>query len=77
MTKTTSAGAPPRGRPVTLPSPWKELAETMGGVQAVADALASSPRTVRQWAHGERTPRGPSRVLVDRLFRRHKIQVPE
>lgn len=63
-------------RPTTLPEPWRSLADKLGGVQALADALHSDPRTVGRWAAGERTPRGPARALVDALCKRLHVPAP-
>lgn len=63
-------------RPSTLPEPWRSLADKLGGVQALAEALHSDSRTVGRWASGERTPRGPARALIDALFQQHKIPPP-
>lgn len=64
-------------RPCNLPEPWASLAEKLGGVQSLADELHSATRTVRQWAHHERTPRGPARALVLELFGRHGVHPPQ
>ena len=63
-------------RPSTLPEPWRALASRLGGVQSLADALHSSPRSVRQWAHGQRKPQGPARAAIGALFAAHGIQPP-
>ena len=63
-------------RPTTLPEPWRSLAEKLGGVQALADALHSDPSAVRRWATGDRTPGGPARALIEALFRQHQIEPP-
>lgn len=63
-------------RPSTLPEPWRTLAVRLGGVQALADALHSSPRTVHQWAHGQRRPQGPARAAIQALFAAHGLAVP-
>ena len=64
-------------RPTTLPAPWDRLAEILGGVAQVADALGTVPRTINQWAKRERTPRGPARKLIEQVFRANGIDPPE
>jgi DNA-binding transcriptional regulator YiaG len=63
-------------RPDSLPEPWHSLAEKLGGVQAFADAMFSTPRAIHQWAHGKRTPRGPARAMLEELFQRHGLTAP-
>ena len=63
-------------RPTTLTEPWRSLAERLGGVQALADALHSAPRSVRQWAAGERRPRGPVLALLAQLLERYGLTPP-
>ena len=55
-------------RPTTLPDPWRSLAAKLGGVQALADALHASPRSIHQWAHGTRKPSRQAQVLIDALM---------
>jgi DNA-binding transcriptional regulator YdaS (Cro superfamily) len=64
-------------RPTTLPAPWDRLAEILGGVAQVAEALGTTPRTVHQWAHGTRQPRGPARRLIEQVFREAGVEPPE
>ena len=63
-------------RPTTLPEPWRTLAARLGSVQALADALGTAPRTINQWAMGERSPRGTARIAIMALFRHHKVEPP-
>ena len=63
-------------RPTTLPEPWRTLAVRLGGVQALADALHSSPRTIRQWAHAQRRPQGPAQAAIAALFAAQGIPAP-
>jgi len=63
-------------RPTTLPEPWRSLAGRLGGVQTLADALHSSPRTVHQWAHGKRKPQGPAQAAIEALFAAHGLAAP-
>lgn len=64
-------------RPTTLPAPWDRLAEILGGVAQIANALGTVPRTVNQWAKRERTPRGSARKLIEHVFRANGIEPPE
>lgn len=54
-------------RPITLPSPWRELAYAAGGVRQLADALGVEPRTVHRWAHGKRKPGGSAQKILEQL----------
>jgi hypothetical protein len=65
------------GRPTTLPEPWCLLVERLGSVQAVADALHSTPWTISRWATGQRAPRGPALALIEQVFRKHRVPVPK
>ncbi len=67
----------PMGRPVSLPGPLGDLARAVGGVAALGALLAVSPRTIRQWAHGERALRGPALLAVVALCKKHKITPPQ
>ncbi len=64
-------------RPMTLPSPWNQLATKLGGVAALAKAFGTVPRTVNDWVHGNRVPRGPAWLLIQKVFREHGLQPPE
>ena len=63
-----------RGRPLALRGPIGELARVLGGLESLAERLAVSPRTVRRWAAGERALRGPARLAIEALLKRHKIE---
>lgn len=41
-----------RGRPLAIPSPWRELALAVGGLKALADRLGVTTKTVRRWSRG-------------------------
>lgn len=43
-----------RGRPSTLTGPWALLAEHLGGVGPLAEALQVSRRTIERWGAGLR-----------------------
>jgi DNA-binding transcriptional regulator YdaS (Cro superfamily) len=61
--------AKPKGRPSTLPEPWRSLALGAGGVGALADRFGVSPQTVYRWAHGLMAMRGPAKKILDALTR--------
>jgi hypothetical protein len=63
--------------PTKLPQPWRSLADKLGGVQALADALGTSPRTIRKWAHQERSPGKTAQIAIDDVFKRNHIKPPE
>ena len=63
-------------RPTTLPEPWRTLAACLGSVQALADALGTTPRTINGWASGNRRPTGTARLTIRMLFYSHRIEVP-
>ena len=52
-------------RPITLPEPWRSLALKLGGVQALADRLGTTPRTINRWANGKMGMNGLEFVLFD------------
>ena len=64
------------GRPCTFPEPWASLVDACGGVAALADALDVTPRTLRRWAHGERSPHPLMARAVRALARRRGVKSP-
>jgi len=54
-------------RPTTLPEPWRSLAEKLGGVQALADRLGITTRTINRWANGQMGMSGTARKLFEAL----------
>lgn len=63
-------------RPTTAPSPWRELLEQVGGVQALADAVRVKRNTVyRWWTHGV-VPGPNTVVVVNALFRIYGLEPP-
>lgn len=60
----------------TLPEPWLSLSQKLGSVKALAQALGTVPKTVSQWAHGTRKPRGSAMLLIDQVFHKHGIKQP-
>lgn len=65
-----------RGRPITLPSPWGELAEAFGGVKELAEACGVERRAIGRWANGDRMPGPIVRKHVNALARRRGLSEP-
>jgi hypothetical protein len=63
-------------RPISLPSPWLELAQAVGGVGKLAEACGVTTRALERWASGDRTPGSIVRDHVRALARRHKVAEP-
>jgi transcriptional regulator with XRE-family HTH domain len=63
-------------RPIALPSPWRELATSLGSVEALAERCGVTPRTVQRWARGELSPGVLVRDAVNGLARRRKLAEP-
>jgi len=61
-------------RPTTLPEPWRSLAAKLGGVQALADALGTTTRTINRWANGEMGMSGTAKKLFEALLRENGMQ---
>jgi hypothetical protein len=64
------------GRPIELPSPWRELALALGSVTALAEACGASVRTVQRWADGSMVPRAIVKKHVNALARRRGLEEP-
>lgn len=65
------------GRPLSLPEPWLSLAQAFGGLESLASRLAVTPRAIRRWAMGERTPTSrAARREVNALARRRGLSEP-
>lgn len=62
-------------RLTTLPSPWRELAERLGGVAELARACSVAPSTLWRWAQGRR-PGPVVEAHVNALARRRGIAEP-
>jgi hypothetical protein len=62
-------------RATTLPSPWIELAERMGGVEALAEACGVVQSTLWRWARGKR-PGAVVQRHVNALARRRGLPLP-
>lgn len=41
------------GRPIKMPHPWGELAESVGGTFILAEKLGVKQPTINRWAHGK------------------------
>ena len=63
-------------RPSTLATPWRELAEAMGGVGKLAASCGVTMRALERWASGERTPGPIVQKHVRSLARRHGVAAP-
>ena len=63
-------------RPTTLPSPWRELADHVGGVMALAAALGVSRRALERWGDGTRRPSAIVRQHVNAFARRRGVAAP-
>ena len=55
-------------RKITLPEPFRSLAAKLGSVQALADALGVTTRTLNRWAKGEHPMGGPAQKLYQILL---------
>ncbi|BBH54676.1 helix-turn-helix domain-containing protein [Fluviispira sanaruensis] len=57
-----------KGPEIQLEGPIGDLARRIGSVTKLAQKLGVEPRTIRNWAQGKRTPRGPAEILLNALF---------
>lgn len=64
------------GRPSELSGGLGELAEAMGGIEALARACGVTARTIQRWDTGERNPTQPARLVLEMLARRHRVKSP-
>jgi len=64
------------GRPMLIPSPWRDLACLAGSVAAAASLLGVGERTLRLYAWGESTPRTPARRFIEQEFRLRGLPLP-
>lgn len=64
-------------RKSTLPEPWRSLADKLGGVGKLAEAMGVDPRTIGRWAHGERAFDGPQKILFEIICRENGINQGE
>ncbi len=63
------------GRPTTLPTPLRELAEAHGGVGELAQALGYDASTIRRWGTGALTPTPLEIRGLDALAREKRLHV--
>lgn len=64
------------GRPIELPSPWRELAEAFGGVRLLAQACDVRAWTIQRWARGDFVPSTLTRRAVNLLATRRGLERP-
>lgn len=64
------------GRPCTMPNPWRELVECIGGVGKLSLLLGTTPQMVRKWAKGQVRPSGAATVLIYNVFRAYGMGLP-
>lgn len=60
-------------RPTTLPAPWDALAERLGGVGKLAEALGATPRSINRWARSEMAMNGAAKKLFLTLCQKYKL----
>jgi hypothetical protein len=63
-------------RPLTIPQPYRQLAEAVGGSRALARSLHVHHGQLYRWAHGDQAPEGQHRVDLERLFTLHGLVSP-
>jgi hypothetical protein len=61
-------------RHTTLPSPWSDLAEKCGGVEALAEQLGVCRNTIGYWGRG-RIPRRHTREYVEAFATKHEVVI--
>jgi len=61
-------------RRVTLPEPWRSLAEEAGGVGELAKLFRVSPKTLYNWAHGKSAVSGPAQIQLERLKKKFAVK---
>jgi transcriptional regulator with XRE-family HTH domain len=64
------------GRPTRLTGSLRKLAEELGTVEALAEAVGVDRRTLLRWSRGERQPGGPARRILAELAKRCGIPPP-
>lgn len=64
----------PLGRPVTLSSPWGELAGAVGGSQILADMFGVNITTLTRWANQIHRPSELVKREVERLCKVYNIK---
>lgn len=63
------------GRPIHIPSPWKELSEAVGGTKKLADKLCVSGATINRWANGVHRVPEMTKKEIRRLLRYYQIEL--
>ena len=77
MPKKTPEHVEKRGQPTKLTGPLGELVEALGGVQALADAIGVTTRTINRWGTAEVwPPPKPARLALAALAVQHKVDPP-
>ena len=73
----TPAGSTPAkmGKPIGE-GPLKPLAEQMGGMGKLAEAMGVHFRSVTKWNIGERVPEAPARRMLALLASQHGLPPP-
>ena len=64
------------GRTTNMRGAWKALADALGGVGKLADALGRNRSTIERWASGERVPPVEVQAAVGELAARHGVAMP-
>ena len=67
---------PVMGRPVELPSPWREMVEHAGTADRLIEALGVGKSTFYRWTRGELVPRKPTRDAVNSWAKRRGLKPP-
>lgn len=62
---------------LSLPEPWLSLARKLGGVEALAERLHTTTRSVNRWAKGERVPSGMEQVYIRWVFAEFDVSPPK
>jgi hypothetical protein len=63
-------------RPIELPEPWRSLAESAGGVAALAELCHTTKVSVWRWANGREQPPAAARVVLSELARSNGLSCP-
>jgi hypothetical protein len=61
------------GRPMLLPGVWGEIANKLGGVNKLSEAVCLSVRQVRRLAKRESPLVGPARVAMEAIAKRLEL----
>ena len=59
-----------------MPSPWREMVESAGGMAALANELGVAPSTLRSWGAGTRVPGAIVKRTIDVWARRRGSASP-